>query len=109
MNDRKLTYDDVKEYESLFTMAPSFILGSMIKRNSNLVSKFKSTVVSSLKNLDDKQKEKLEIILDSDVSELQNVMKVAYSKSKKKQYKLLADPKAKKFIELNLNEIRKLI
>ncbi|WP_455644964.1 hypothetical protein [Methanosphaera sp.] len=109
MNDKKLTYADVKPYEFLFTMVPSFIMGATIKRNTNVVSKFKSIVVSNLENLSSENREKLDIILEADVSELQSVMKVAYSKTKKKQYKLLADPKAADFIKFNLNEIKKLL
>ena len=38
----KITYDDVVEYNYLFTFAPSFLLERMAKKNSNLVKKFKS-------------------------------------------------------------------
>ncbi|OED30547.1 hypothetical protein [Methanosphaera sp. WGK6] len=109
MSDKKITYDDVKQYESLFTMVPSFILGTTIKRNTNVVSKFKSIVLSNLESLSPENREKLNIILESEVSELQSVMKIAYSKTKKKQYKLLADPKAVDFIKFNLNELKKLL
>lgn len=109
MSENKITYDDLKEYESLFTMAPSFVLGTMIKRNSNLVSKFNNQIKSNLEKLNDKQKKQLDIILSSDIDELQELMKVAFSKTNKKQYKQLANPNAKEFIKLNLDEIRKLL
>ena len=40
----KITYGDVREYENLFIMAPSFLLERFAKRNSNIVSKFKSQI-----------------------------------------------------------------
>lgn len=104
----KITYSDVIEYNYLFTLAPAFVLKGMAKRNSNLVSKFKSTIQSYLVNLTDEQKSKLDIILNSDVGYLQDIMRDAYSKTNKKQYKILADPDNIEFIELNLNEIKKL-
>ncbi len=109
MGEDEITYEDIKEYESLFTLAPSFLLERFAKRNSNLVLKFKSTIESHIDNLNDDQKNKLDIILKSDVEDLQSILYDAYMKSNKKQYKILANPKYKDFIEFNLNEIRKMV
>jgi len=105
----KITYEDVKEYHYLFTMAPSFVLEMMARKNSNLVLKFKSTIQSYMGNLDDVQKNKLDIILNSDIDELQSVMDEAYRKTGKRQYQILANPKYKDFIQSNLSEIKDLI
>lgn len=109
MDDDKITYNDVREYESLFKLAPSFLLERFARKNSNIVSKFQSQIMAHLRNLNEVQKRKLELILNSDVHELQAIMMEAYKKTKVKQYKILANPKYKEFIELNLNEIKKLI
>lgn len=105
----KITYDDVDEYNYLFTLVPSFVLERMARKNSNLVAKFKSTIQSYLYNLTSDQRNKLNIILESDVSELLDVMHEAYLKTNKKQYKILADSNYKQFIELNLDELRAMI
>lgn len=105
----KITYDDVMEYTHLFTIVPSFVLEMMARKNSNLVLKFKSTIQSHMANLTDDQKNKLDIILNSDIDELQFVMDEAYRKTGKKQFKILANPKYKDFIRHNLSEIKKLI
>jgi hypothetical protein len=107
--ENKITYEDVQEYHHLFTMAPSFVLEMMARKNSNLVLKFKSTIQSHLVNLTDDQKYKLNVILDSDIDDLQAVMGEAYRKTGKKQYKILANTKYKDFIQFNLSEVRKLI
>lgn len=107
--EERISYDDLKEHEHLFTLAPSFILKRMARKNSNLVDKFKSTIESHLNKLSDEQKAKLHIILDSDVDELQELLRQAYEKTRIKQYEILANPKYKEFIELNLRELRKLI
>ena len=105
----KLTYEDVKPYEELFTAMPAFLLERFAKRKSNFVVKFKSKVESFLAGLDDNQKKKLDIVLNSDIDELQAVMAEAYEKTNIKQYKVLANPNYKEFIELNLNEIEKML
>ncbi|MGN0176905.1 MAG: hypothetical protein ACI389_03625 [Methanobrevibacter sp.] len=105
----KITIDDVMEYDYLVTLAPSFILERMAKRNSNLVDKFKSVIQSYMDNLSMEQSNKLTAILNSDVSELQKIMMDSYLKTNKKQYKILANPDYKNFIVLNLDELRKMI
>lgn len=105
----ELTYEDVKEYEKFFTLTPPFLLERFAKKNANLVSKFESKVDKYLAKLNDNQKKKLDIVLSSDIDDLQAIMAEAYEKNNKKQYKILANPKYKPFIETNLNEVRKKI
>lgn len=109
MVDRKIIYNDVLEYEFLFTLVPSIVLKTMVKTNTNLIAKFETKVIVSLDGLNQKQREMLDIILKSPVEELQEVMKEAYQKSHKKQYKILADPKSRPFIEKNIKELKKLV
>jgi hypothetical protein len=105
----KISYEDIEPYESLLAKAPAFALKGMIKRETNVVSKFKSQVVSRLPALTPENEAKLDAILNTPESELQEFMKEAYQKSGKKQYKLLADPKAENFIRKNLEEVRKIM
>ena len=105
----KLSYEDVKPYEQLFTATPAFLLERFAKRKTNFVSKFKSKVVKFLDSLNDDQKRKLDIVLNSDTHELQAVMADAYEKTNIKQYKILANPKYKEFIELNIKKKKKLL
>ena len=109
MSEDKITYDDVKDYEKIFTLTPPFLLERFAKKNTNLVLKFESTIQSFLADLSSHQKNKLDIILNSDVDELQSIMAEAYEKNSKKQYEILSNPEYKDFIEHNLNEIRKMI
>ena len=109
MDEKKLSYSDVAEYETLFTLAPSFLLERFAKRNTNLVSKFKSIIESYMNELTEDQKAKLHLILSSKTEDLQSIMHESYLKSNVKQYKILANPEYKQFIEDNLNEIREMI
>ncbi|MBQ6100188.1 MAG: hypothetical protein IJL02_10070 [Methanobrevibacter sp.] len=109
MSEEKITYSDVQQYEKLFSLTPSFLLERFAKKNTNLVLKFESKAKSFLSNLSDHQKKKLDIVLNSEIEDLQAVMQDAYSRTNKKQYKILANPKYKEFIELNIEEVRKMI
>ncbi|RAP52182.1 MAG: hypothetical protein BZ137_09095 [Methanosphaera sp. rholeuAM130] len=109
MTDEKITYEDVKEYESLFTIAPAIVLEAMIKKNVNLVKKFRSVIVSYLKQLTPEQKAKLMLVLATDIVVLQKLMFVAYKKTGKKQFYLLANPANRLFVAMNLKEISDLV
>ena len=109
MSEEKITYDDVQEFEKFFKLVPSFLLERYAKKNTNLILKFKSKVQSFIDNLDDVHKNKLNIVLTSDIDELQAVMADAYSRTNIKQYKILANPKYKPFVEENLNEVSEMI
>lgn len=109
MTEDKITFEDVMQYEELFALAPSFLLERMIRKNSNLVQKFNGPVNSYLNNLTPDERHKLDIILDSDVSELQAIMEESYRRTHKRQFKLLARPNATPFIEKNLDELKKIV
>lgn len=109
MSDDKITFEDVEEYESLFTLVPSFLIERFARKNTNIVLKFESVIRGYMDTLTPDQKNKLDIILDSDVDDLQKIMNESYIKTGKSQFKVLANPKYKRFIENNLNEIRKMI
>lgn len=109
MSNDKITYSDVEEYERLFTLAPSFLLERLASRNTDLVSKFKPIIQGYMNDLTSEQKSKLDIILASEVHELQDIMHEAYLRSKKRQYKVLANPKYRQFIEDNLEGIRRML
>ena len=106
MCEEKITYADVEEYQDLFTLAPSFLLETFAKRNTNLVLMFKSIIKSYMDSLTEIQKEKLDIILSTDIDELQSIMNEAYQRTKIKQYKVLANPDYRSFIKDNLDEIK---
>ena len=109
MGDGKITYRDVEEYETLFTLAPSFLLELLARKNKNLVSKYKPIIQGYMNNLTHEQRNKLDIILSSDVDELQGIMDEAYRRSGKRQYQILANPNYKKFIVDNLDGLREMI
>ena len=109
MSDDKITYSDVEEYEKFFSLIPSFLLERFAKKNTNLVLKFKSQVQSLIDGLNENEKAKLDIVLNIDTEELQGLMNEAYEHDGKKQYKILANPDYKEFVETNINELHELV
>ena len=109
MSDDKITYSDVEEYEKFFSLLPPFLLERFAKKNTNLVLKFKSQVQSLINGLNENEKIKLDIVLNTDTDELQGLMNEAYEHVGKKQYKILANPNYKEFVETNLNELHKMV
>ncbi|MDO5823133.1 hypothetical protein [Methanobrevibacter sp.] len=105
----KITCNDVIEYNKLFLLAPPFLLERVAKKNSNLVAKFKSTIQSYIVNLTDDEKNKLNVVLSCEVCDLQEILYETYLKTNIKQYKILSNPNHREFIELNLDELKKLI
>ena len=109
MDNEKITYRDVEEYGKFFTITPPFLLERFAKKNKNIILKFKSAAESYLAKLNDSQKSKLDIVLNSDINELQSLMDEAYKHTGIKQFKILANPKYKEFIEINLKELDKMV
>ena len=109
MSDVKITYSDVEEYEKFFSLLPPFLLERFAKKNTNLVLKFKSQVQSLINGLNENEKVKLDIVLNTDTDELQGLMNEAYEHVGKKQYKILANPDYKEFVKINLNELHDMV
>lgn len=109
MDGEKITYKDIEEYEILFTLAPSFLLERFAKKKTNIVLKFESKTKEYIAHLNEVQRNKLDIILNMDIDEIQELMSEAYAHTHKKQYKILANPKYSEFIEINLRELDNLI
>lgn len=108
MSENKITYEDIKPYEFVFVKVPSLLLGTMIRTNANLVKKFESKIIPKLGSLNEVQQKQLDVVVNMDVQELQEIFKDAYKQSHKKQYKQLASPKATKFLQKNLVELKKI-
>ena len=109
MTEDKITYNDVEEYEKFFSLIPPFLLERFAKKNTNLVLKFKPHVLSLIDGLNENEKVKLDIVLNTDADELQGLMNETYEHDGKKQYKILADPNYKEFVETNINELREMV
>lgn len=104
-----ITEKDVIETLDLFTKVPSILLRRWVSKNSNLVKSFQSQMESYKSRLSSRDMARVEKVMEMPVEELQEILKKAYVRTGKKQLKILADPKARPFIVLNLQEARKIL
>jgi hypothetical protein len=107
--EEKITEKDIIGVMDLFTKVPIILLKGAILRNMNVVKRFEDQIISYKTKLSLEELEKIELVTKMPVTELQRLLLSVYEKTEKKQFKLLADPNAQKFISINLNELRKIL
>ncbi|BDZ72078.1 hypothetical protein [Methanobacterium petrolearium] len=105
----KINKKDVMGVMHVFTRVPPLMLKMVVKRNKNLVKSFESQIKDYYGKLTDEEIAKIEKVMETPVPQLQGILNEAYIESGQKQLKILADPKAKDFIERNLRELELLL
>ena len=101
-----ITEKDVVEAMDTFTKIPAFLLKRWISKNKNLVKTFQGQIEGYKDKMSDKDMVKLNTVMNMSVDEIQDILDKAYQQTQKKQLKILADPPAKTFIEMNMHELR---
>ena len=109
MFQENITEEDVLEVMDLFFKVPVILLKIAISNNMNAVRKFEDQIVSYKDKLSLKDIEKIELVTEMPVDKIQEILLNVYIKTGKKQFKLLSDPKAQKFISINLKELKKVL
>ncbi|WP_414469229.1 hypothetical protein [Methanobacterium sp. ACI-7] len=104
--DVKITEKDVMELMDFFTAVPVVLLKGAISSNMNAVKTFENQIESYKTQLTPLEKQKIKAVTEMPVPEIQKILYNAYERTNKKQLKILADPKAEKFISRNLNELK---
>ncbi len=105
----EITEGDVIELMDLFTRVPVLILKGAIKGNMNAVKRFEDRVESYKYKLTPEEMNKIRMVTEMPVPELQKILYSAYLRTGKNQLKILAHPHAQIFIEKNLNELKKIL
>jgi hypothetical protein len=104
-----ITQKDIMKTMDIFTRVPPILLKMVVSLNSNVVKKFQSQIEDYKKDLSPKDLEKLKLVTEMPVEELQKILSRAYLETQEEQLKILADPHAQPFITTNLQELEKLI
>ncbi|MCE5214864.1 MAG: hypothetical protein LLF83_09120 [Methanobacterium sp.] len=105
----EITHKDVIEMLDLFTRVPPLLLKIVIKRNSNLVGSFQDRIEDYKNTLSPEDIQKIKIITNMPIEELQEILNDAYQETQQVQLKILSDPKAQPFITQNMHELEKII
>ncbi|MBU4536303.1 MAG: hypothetical protein KKF16_10990 [Euryarchaeota archaeon] len=104
-----ITEKDVINTMDIFTKIPSILLGRWVSKNKNLVKTFEGQVNGYKNQVSPEDMQKLEIIMEMPVSELQSILQKAYLQTGKKQLKILSSSQARPFIETNLMELKRVL
>ncbi|HML04545.1 MAG TPA: hypothetical protein VK426_02110 [Methanobacterium sp.] len=88
---------------------PPFVVNSYISKDINAVKEFESAIMENTKQLTDEDLLKVKKIINMPVGELQKILSELYLITNMEQLKILAEPRAGPLIELNLNELRKIL
>ena len=107
--DLDIKEKDVAALLRLLRKFPPFVFNSYISSNINAVKEFDKTIKENTSHLTDDDLKEIRIIIEMPIPELQNVLNELYLITKLEQFKILADPKAVPFIELNLEELKKIL
>jgi hypothetical protein len=105
----EITEQDVLEFMDQFTRVPPLLLKIVVSGNSNVIPSFRGQIEDYKNNLSSEDMLKIRKVMDMPTEELQEILNRAYSQIHQEQLKILADRKAKPFIEKNLQELEKIL
>jgi hypothetical protein len=104
-----VTEQDVLEMMDLFTRVPALMLKTLVIRQVNVVDTFQDQIMSYKNELSSEDLQKIDKVIKMPVPQLQEILLRAHQERPIKQLKILSDPGAAPFIELNLEELRKVL
>lgn len=96
---------DIMGVMHVFTRVPPLMLKMVVKGNKNVVRSFESQIKDYYGKLTHEEIVKIEKVMETPVPQLQGILNEVYIETGQKQLKILADPKAKDFIKMNLREL----
>ena len=105
----EITEDDVLQFMDQFTRVPPLLLKIVVSGNSNVINSFRGQIEEYKNNLSPEETLKIRKVMDMPTEELQEILGKAYNQTHQEQLKILADRKAKPFIEKNLVELEKIL
>jgi len=100
---------DIGRLLKLLENFPPFVINSYISKDINAVKEFENVIKDNTTQLTDEDLLKVRKIIDMPVPELQKILKELYLITDMEQLKILAEPRAESLIELNLNELRRIL
>lgn len=87
---------------------PPFVANKYVSLNINAVEEFEDKIEDYKNKLSEEDLFKIRKIIETPVEELQDVLNELYLETNMEQFKIMADPKAKPFIDLNVRELRRI-
>ncbi len=111
--NKKLEMDirgkDIAGLLKLLERFPPFLVNLYVSKNINAIEEFKIPIKEHTTQLTDEDLLKIRKIVEMPAPELQSLLNDIYLITNLEQIKILAEPKAKPLIELNLEELKKIL
>ena len=107
--DLEIQSKDIGRLLKLLENFPPFVINSYISKDINAVKEFENPIKDQSAKLTDKDLLKVRKIIYMPVPELQKILNELYLITNMEQLKILAEPRAEPLIELNLNELRRIL
>lgn len=111
MESFKITVEEKIIYQVLRTIeaVPPFVVQKYVSLNINTVEEFDNKIKQYKSELSDEDLSKIRKIVETPAEELQIVLGKIYLKTNMEQFKIISEPEAKPLIELNLQELKKIL
>lgn len=100
---------DIWKVLSTLDQLPPFVVDKYVAMKINVVEELEDQIEDYKKNLSEEDLLKIRKVIETPVEELQGVLNELYLETKMEQFKKMAAPEAKPLIELNVQELKKIL
>lgn len=107
--DMKVREKQVAPLLKLLESFPPYVVSDYVSQNINVVEEFENLIRENTAQIKDEDLQNLRKILDMPVPDIQNLLMELYSVTRMEQLKILAEPEAEPLIELNRDELKRVL
>lgn len=107
--DLDIKGEDIAGLLRLLERFPPFVVNSYIETNINVVKEFELPIKEQISKLKNEDLKKINIIMGMPTIKIQELLNDLYLITNLEQFKILAEPRAKPLIELNMIELEKIL
>lgn len=100
---------DIWKILNTIEQLPPYVVDKYVSLDINAVDEFEDQIKDYKNKLGEEDLLKIKKIIDTPVKELQDVLNELYQETNMEQFKIMADPKAKPLIDLNVRELRRVL
>lgn len=105
----KVKEKDVDQLLRKVKRVPPFLINSYISKDINAITEFESQIKDYKNQISADNLENIRKVMEIPISEFQNILNEFYMKTGMEQFKILANPDAKDFLTMNLQELKKIL
>lgn len=100
---------DIWKILNTIEQLPPYVVEKYVSLDINAVEEFEDQIKNYRNKLSEEDLLKIRKIIDTPVEDLQDVLSELYQETNMEQFKIMADPEAKPLIDLNIQELRRIL